>query len=1308
MTKKERIAVAVTGVVLFCVAAVFSISIFLGALDFGFSSGRNVLVLLGRMLFSVYGFCSVLIPVFFFVAGAFCLSANWSVQRAFVLLISVIPFFTLVLAERTSFSIAAQEANPVATVKIISLVAIALLLVALEYLVTITVAGIVEKALEQNFSLKEFCKDLKTNVKNTLLQTLHLEKTKGESEESEDEALSAKEQPPAQSAPLATPAQSAKQSAGQTSEHAASLDWSVDSEGNVKGEAAHKQQLPTAAEMSKYGVTTTPRGNGGGDSGDEGDANDGGNAIDEFEKESMDLTVQISKNTASALQRDFEIYDDSKGIKSQTPGDDERFFEDDEFFDDDFDAEDEDIEEIDDDFENQEYLSAIDETEIQEIDTPQPANDDFEFYESFQQEPSDEMALDASEEDADAQENTSSIEEPEFFDELPDTAGQGAENEYSDEGADSLEQEGEPEYFDEPVSSEDSTENTVQTLADSESEEFDESAASDNDVATSTGGDETQGAGEPIGEPIDDCQASEIKPVIDEVIDSSTVSTTGTAGDEKPEYSSEPVREESETKVDVAARSEDKGGFSRFDEPSGKEPEHFDEIGGGEKSGQFPEPQLESTPEEETLEGAFDAPEDSPLQDEGEPENDITVPDSKLENDSEDTSFGEPEVDDIIDDTGDMTQEVELEHEPENPDTPQDEDEEEPVFTNATDYSGEEEEEPEEVESTAEEPELEGAEGSDERIDCPDASEDGEDSAEDEVTVVAEDDFESGEENEIEGQEYEEEDFDEADDGEPVVASNSESEGDVQDEEERNEHFTSLESIFKKMEQDAKTLAQESLPSNEVNLPTDQLTHASGTHEDIRPRRNSGPYRIPEDLLTVYEENEYWIIDQETENAAKCLKDTLNEFKIEAEVTGIRKGPVVTMFEILPAPGVKLSRIVALSDNIALRLAASSVRIVAPIPGKRAVGIEVPNKNRAIVSFRECIEEPRGEWKKMAVPVVLGKDIQGETQIMDLVKTPHLLIAGSTGAGKSVCVNSMILSILYKRAPHEVKLILIDPKIVELKLYNGIPHLLTPVITEPKKAMQALQYCLCEMERRYSVLDGMGCRDIASYNRKIVEQRIAAEKLPYVVVIIDEFADLMATTGKALESVVARLAAMSRAVGIHLVLATQRPSVDVITGLIKANIPSRIAFMVAAKMDSRIIIDQVGAEKLLGKGDMLYASSTDPFPVRIQGAFVSDQEVENVAQAAKEWGEPEYIDDEIFVDDEDEGEQTELFGDGEDPLYEKALDAVIQAGKASASYVQRKLSIGYNRAARLIEEMEERGIVGPANGSKPREIIHVP
>ena len=478
----------------------------------------------------------------------------------------------------------------------------------------------------------------------------------------------------------------------------------------------------------------------------------------------------------------------------------------------------------------------------------------------------------------------------------------------------------------------------------------------------------------------------------------------------------------------------------------------------------------------------------------------------------------------------------------------------------------------------------------------------------------------------------------------------------------------------------------------------------------IDSRFTRGVYKIPTDkILNEFENSNYWVIDDATNTSAAQLKETLEEFKISAEVTGIRKGPVVTMFEILPAPGVKLSKIVALQDNIALRLAAKSVRIVAPIPGKRAVGIEVPNRERAVVAFREIIEQQMPEFKKMAVPVILGKDIQGEAQVIDLAKTPHLLIAGSTGSGKSVCVNSLILSILYERSPEQVKLILVDPKIVELKLYNDIPHLLTPVITEPKRALQSLQYCLCEMERRYALLDGMGVRDIINYNKRIEERHIATEKLPYIVVIIDEYADLMATTGKELESTIARLCAMSRAVGIHLVLATQRPSIDVITGLIKANIPSRIAFAVASKIDSRIIIDQVGAEKLLGRGDMLFVSAVNPVPTRIQGTLVSDDEVENVVNFVKQYGFPDYIDDEIFVDDEDdENAEPGLFDEGSDPLYQKALDIVIEAGKASASYIQRRLKIGYNRAARLVEEMEARGIVGPANGAKPREIIHMP
>ena len=639
-------------------------------------------------------------------------------------------------------------------------------------------------------------------------------------------------------------------------------------------------------------------------------------------------------------------------------------------------------------------------------------------------------------------------------------------------------------------------------------------------------------------------------------------------------------------------------------------------------------------------------------------------------------------------------------------------------------------------------------------LDETEADEDNEDAEEGDFTPGSDEDIEQ-KRTFLDDMMSAQEDDDELNDGEEAALPESTPAADNDENAEPNDYYDELDDeeedssfgfasdIFADMEKDARkqletrrrerrerpqneqkvSTVQESVPLTEAedagyqNAPAKNLSAKVGSAQpqnEAAPQKSSRaapkrPYSVPTSLLEQYEDDQYWIIDDVTKEDARKLKDTLTDFGISAEVIGIKKGPVVTMFEIAPAPGVKLSRIVSLQDNIALSLAASSVRIVAPIPGKAAVGIEVPNKKRAIVSFREMIEQDLPEFKKMAVPVILGKDILGKSQIIDIAKTPHLLIAGATGAGKSVCVNSLILSILYKRSPREVKLILVDPKVVELKLYNDIPHLLTPVITEPKRALQALQYCLCEMERRYALLDGLGVRNIVEYNKRIDERNICTEKLPYIVVIIDEFADLMATSGKELESNVARLTAMSRAVGIHLVLATQRPSVNVITGLIKANIPSRIAFMVASRTDSNIIIDAVGAEKLLGKGDMLYASAVDPYPVRIQGTFESDTEVENVVNYVKTLGEPEYIDDEIFVDDEeDEDSGQSLFNEGDDPLYDQALDIVLQSGKGSASYIQRRLKIGYNRAARLVEEMEARGILGPANGSKPREVIHVP
>ncbi len=460
---------------------------------------------------------------------------------------------------------------------------------------------------------------------------------------------------------------------------------------------------------------------------------------------------------------------------------------------------------------------------------------------------------------------------------------------------------------------------------------------------------------------------------------------------------------------------------------------------------------------------------------------------------------------------------------------------------------------------------------------------------------------------------------------------------------------------------------------------------------------------ILEDIFIVGDAGRQYNED-DSERMKNQLRETLEEFGINVEVTGIRHGSSITCFEVLPSPGIRLTRISNLADNIALRLAAESIRIVSPIPGKHAVGIEIPNRERDIVRFGNIVKDQIFQQSNCTVPIVLGEDISGEKIVFDLTMTPHILIAGATGSGKSVCVNTIICSIISHCAPEQVKLLLIDPKIVELKLYNDVPHLLTPVITQSSRVFQALQYCIYEMEHRYNQLESLGVRNIASYNTKLKELGRKKDILPYIVVIIDEFADLMASTGKELESVVARLAAMSRAVGIHLVLATQRPSTDVITGLIKANIPSRIAFMVASKVDSRIILDTSGAEKLLGRGDMLFSSSWHPFPTRIQGAFLSEDEMERLVDYVRSTGKPEYIDDEIFLDEEENNVHS-IYDDGGDPLLQDALNIVRCSHKASASYLQRRLKIGYNRAARLIEILEERGVVGPPNGSKARDVL---
>jgi len=474
--------------------------------------------------------------------------------------------------------------------------------------------------------------------------------------------------------------------------------------------------------------------------------------------------------------------------------------------------------------------------------------------------------------------------------------------------------------------------------------------------------------------------------------------------------------------------------------------------------------------------------------------------------------------------------------------------------------------------------------------------------------------------------------------------------------------------------------------------------------------RSKTQYLYPSAELLVSYPDHSTDIDEDTRAAGEALILTLKQFRIDATLVNIVKGPTVTMYEVSPAPGVRVSAIVSLSDNIALQLAARQVRIVAPIPGKQAVGIEVPNKTRSIIGFREML--PAIDEKNYNIPMVLGRKITGEPVVIELTQTPHLLIAGATGSGKSVCVNSLISSILYRRSPKDVRLILVDPKIVELRVYNGIPHLLTPVITDAKKTIKALEFCLYEMDRRYKLLNALAVRNITAYNNRIREQKLAREKLPFIVVVIDEFADLMTTVGKELETLLARLAAMARAVGIHLVLATQRPSANVITGIIKSNIPTRIAFMVASQIDSRIIIDETGAEKLLGKGDLLLAPAWDPHCIRIQGAFLSDEEVERVVEYAKSQGSPDYLDEMFFEDEEpadgdSEGEDG-FEDDGDDVLMEKALRIVVERQSASASYLQRRLKIGYNRAARLVEQMEDDGYVGPARGSKPRELLKFP
>lgn len=436
-------------------------------------------------------------------------------------------------------------------------------------------------------------------------------------------------------------------------------------------------------------------------------------------------------------------------------------------------------------------------------------------------------------------------------------------------------------------------------------------------------------------------------------------------------------------------------------------------------------------------------------------------------------------------------------------------------------------------------------------------------------------------------------------------------------------------------------------------------------------------------------------------NNANKLEETLSSFGVEAKVIQVSKGPSVTRFELQPSPGVKVSKIVNLSDDIALGLAASGVRIEAPIPGKSAIGIEVPNRELTAVYLREVIESPEFINSSKNLACSLGKDIGGNCVVCDLTKMPHMLIAGATGSGKSVCINTLIISLLYKYSPDNVKLLMIDPKVVELSVYNGIPHLLIPVVTDPKKAAGALNWAVQEMTRRYKLFADNGVRNIESYN-ELYEKGITENELPFVVIIIDELADLMMVCPNDIEDYIGRLAQMARAAGMHLVIATQRPSVDVITGVIKANIPSRISFAVSSQIDSRTILDTAGAEKLLGKGDMLFYPVGEAKPIRIQGAFISESEVEKVVNFIKDkQGAPQYEDDIIdHIDTNANGESSDA-----DELLEEATRIVVEIGQASTSLLQRRLRIGYNRAARIIDQMEERGIISGRDGSKPRQVL---
>jgi S-DNA-T family DNA segregation ATPase FtsK/SpoIIIE len=508
----------------------------------------------------------------------------------------------------------------------------------------------------------------------------------------------------------------------------------------------------------------------------------------------------------------------------------------------------------------------------------------------------------------------------------------------------------------------------------------------------------------------------------------------------------------------------------------------------------------------------------------------------------------------------------------------------------------------------------------------------------------------------------------------------------------------------------------------------------SGEDEDdvlFKPKKK-GDYQLPSLSFLDYDDSDGVDVDtEELRSMAAQIEQTLADFKVEGSIVEICPGPVITMFEFRPAPGVKISKIARLSDDLAMALAAFSVRIVAPIPGKSVVGIEVPNPSREIVWLKEIIADDLFQGNEMQLPMALGKGTEGEPVTADLARMPHLLVAGATGSGKSVAVNTMIVSLLYMNSPEDVRMIMVDPKMLEFNIYENIPHLLLPVVTDPKQATVALNWVVNEMEKRYQKLADMGVRNLKGYNKKVERLTKQAEldvldgkedsnamreldidhngkatheRMPYLVVVIDEFADLMMTASKDVEQAVARLAQKARAAGIHLILATQRPSTDVITGLIKANFPTRMALRVTSKTDSRVILDSNGAENLLGNGDMLFVPPGSSALKRVHGAFVSETEIHQIVDFLKTQAKPNY--DESILEEEDEEEESPLEQEWEkDEYYDDAVKVLVDSGKASISMIQRKLRVGYNRAARMVDRMASQGIVGESDGCKPREVL---